>query len=77
MSLFLRVYMKGLSTRVTTVLSTVTALVRSSELSPEVLTSRKMMEPYQMRTTVRWEEQVEKALCRPAAERILKTVTMM
>ena len=69
--------MKGFSTGVTTVFSTVTALVRSSELSTEVLTCRKMVEPYQMRTTVRWEEQVEKALCRPRAEGILMMVATM
>lgn len=64
-SLFLRVYMKGFNTGVTMVLSTVIALVRSKELSTEVLTCKKIVEPYQIRTTVRWEEQVEKARRRP------------
>ena len=69
--------MKGFSTGVTVVLSTVTALVRSSELSTKVLTCRKTVGPYQMRTTARWEEQAEKARGRPCSEGVLMTATTM
>lgn len=58
-------------------MSTVTALVRSSELSTEVPTCRKMMEPYRMRTTVRCDEQVEKAQCRACAKGVRTMATTM
>lgn len=69
--------MKGFSTGVMMALSAVTALVRSSELSTEAPTCRKMMEPYQMRTTVRCDEQVEKAGGRAYAEGVLTMATTM
>ena len=68
--------MKGFSTGAMMVLSTLTALVRASELSTEVPTCRKMMEPYQMRTTVRCDEQV-KARCWACAEGVLTMATTM
>lgn len=69
--------MKGFNRGVTIVFKTVTILVNSNEFCVEGLTCRKMVEPYQIITTVRWEEQVKKALLHSLSDGIVSTVERM
>lgn len=69
--------MKGFNKGVTTVLKIFTILFRSREFWADGLTYRKMVEPYQIVTTLRWAEQVEKAFFRPWADWICRMEQIM
>jgi len=69
--------MKGFSRGVTTVLKVFTSLFRSKEFLADGLTYRNIVEPYQIVTTLRWAEQVEKAFFRPWDDWILRMEEIM
>lgn len=65
--------MKGFNKGVTIVLRVFTIFFTSMVFWADGLTYRKMIEPYQIVTTLRWAEQVEKAFFLPWADWILRT----
>lgn len=69
--------MKGFNKGVTIVLKVFTSLFRSRAFWADSLTYRNMVELYQIVTTLRWAEQVEKAFFRPWADWILRMEEMM